>query len=263
MAPHPGPGQDPCSVCGNRVHPGWVAFLCMVCDQWFHCRCSGIHSQADYLRLAPWSCPTCSTPVPPATPTKEPESSDLERTRSTLSSGDSLSHRSLSIGPSSPPAQTSTAVPGRALERGRFLQFNCNGILHCHAELQYFLHPHQVLVACVQETKLGVNSSLKEFTDYATVRRDRPTGGGGGGLVTLIHHSVPYRVPDSGILPDDDMAKVQTVETFLGGTTLTFVNVHIPPASSWPRNYAPDFDALLENRGDQMVLGDFNTHHPS
>ena len=59
------------------------------------------------------------------------------------------------------------------------------------------------------------------------------------------------------------MAKVQTVKTYLGGTTLTFVNVHIPPASSWPRNYAPDFDALLEKRGDQMVLGDFNTHHPS
>ena len=47
------------------------------------------------------------------------------------------------------------------------------------------------------------------------------------------------------------------------GTTLTFVNVYIPPASSYPRNYAPDFDALLEDRGDQMVLGDFNAHHPS
>ena len=148
------------------------------------------------------------TPVPPVTPTREPESSDLERTYmfDPLVRGLPLS-QVLSIGPSSPPAQTSTAVPGPALERGRFLQFNCNGILHCHAELQDFLHCHQVLVACVQETKLGVNSSLKEFTDYATVRRDRPTGGGGGGLVTLVHHSVTYSVPDSGILPDDDKAK--------------------------------------------------------
>ena len=66
-----------------------------------------------------------------------------------------------------PPTQTSNAVKGPALERGRFLQFNCNGILHCHAELQDFLLRHQVLVVWVQETKLGVNSSLKEFTDYA------------------------------------------------------------------------------------------------
>ena len=83
------------------------------------------------------------------------------------------------------PLQPRRAPPlkGPALERGRFPQFNCNGILHCHAELLDFLHRHQVLFACVQETKLGVNSSLNEFTGYATVRRDRPTGGGGGGLV--------------------------------------------------------------------------------
>ena len=79
------------------------------------------------------------------------------------SSSGTLSHRSLSIGPSSPLAQTSTAAPGPALEKSRFLQFNYNGILHCHAELQDFLHRHQVLVDCVQETKLGVNSSLKEL----------------------------------------------------------------------------------------------------
>ena len=158
---------------------------------WYHCRCSRIDSPADYWRLAPSSCPTCSTPVSSTAPTREPETSDLEWTRPTLSSGDSLSHRSFSIGPSSPPAQTSTASPGPALERGRFLQFNCNGILHCHAEMQDFLHRHQVLVAWVQEAKLGVNPFLKKFTDYVTVRRDRSTGGGGGGLVTLVHHSVP------------------------------------------------------------------------
>ena len=59
------------------------------------------------------------------------------------------------------------------------------------------------------------------------------------------------------------MAEVLVVETDLGGTTLTFVNVYIPPASSCPRNYAPDFEALLEDRGDRMVLGDFSAHHPS
>ena len=102
IEPPPGPVQDPCSICGNRVHLGWISFLCMVCDQWCHRRCSGIHSQADYRRLAPRCCLTYAPPppVPPATPTREPESSDLERMRSALSSGEFLSHRFLSIGPS-------------------------------------------------------------------------------------------------------------------------------------------------------------------
>ena len=33
IEPHPAPVQDTCSVCGSRVHAGWVAFLCMSCDQ--------------------------------------------------------------------------------------------------------------------------------------------------------------------------------------------------------------------------------------
>ena len=43
-----------------------------------------------------------------------------------------------------------------------------------------------------------------------------------------ITPSLNYRVPDSGILPDDDTAEFLAVETDLGGTTLTFVNVYIP-----------------------------------
>ena len=57
IEPHPGPVQDPCSVCGNWVHPGWVAILYMVCDQWCHRCCSGIHSPEDYWRLAPCAPP--------------------------------------------------------------------------------------------------------------------------------------------------------------------------------------------------------------
>ena len=82
-----------------------------------------------------------------------------------------------------------------------------------------------VLVACVQDTKLGVNSTHKEFTGYAAIRRDRPIGGGGVGLVTLVCHYIPYRVPDGDILPDDDTAEVLPVEVDLAGSKLTFVNV--------------------------------------
>ena len=70
--------------------------------------------------------------------------------------------------------------------------------------------------------------------------------------------------PDGDILPNDDTAEVLAVEADLGeGATLTFINVYVPSASSWPRNYVPDFEAVLEDREDQMVLGNFNAHHTS
>ena len=47
IEPHTGPVQDSCSVCGDRVHSGWVSFLCMVWDQCCHNRCSEFHSPAD------------------------------------------------------------------------------------------------------------------------------------------------------------------------------------------------------------------------
>ena len=118
-----------------------------------------------------------------------------------------------------------------------------------------------VVVVSLQDTKLGVQSSLKEFTDYATIKHDRPLGGGGG-LVTLVHHSVTFRVPDGGILPNDATAGVLAVEAKLGGTTLNLNNVYAPRVVL-PRNFSPYSDALLEDHGDHMVLGDFNTHLPS
>ena len=206
IEPHSGHVQNPCSECGSRVHAGWVAFLFMVQTMVppplrrnpFH----GKLPVADPVELPNMfhPSPTCST---------------HQRDGYGADTFDLFFQRSLSTGPHSP-AHTSTSTPGPALEGGRFLQFNCNGIQHCHAELQDFLHRDQVLVACVQETKLGVNSSLKEFTDYATIRRDRP-GGCGGGLATLVHHSVPFRVPDGDILPKDDTAEVLAVEVDLGG----------------------------------------------
>ena len=151
---------------------------------------------------------------------------------------------------------------GPAIEGGRFLQFNCKGIQDCFAELQDFHHNHQVLVACVLDPKLGVNSTLNEFTVYATISRDRPTGGGGGGLAALVHHSVPYGVTECDIFPNDDMAEALAVETGLGAVHTDLGQCLYPPSSSCPRNYAPNFDILLEDHGDQMVLGVLNAQHP-
>ena len=80
------------------------------------------------------------------------------------------------------------------------------------------------------------------------MKRDRQHVGGGGS-VSLVLHYVPFRVPDGDMLPNDVTAEVLAVEA--------------DPSSSCPRNYVSDFEALLEDRGDQMMLSDLKAHHPS
>ena len=97
-----------------------------------------------------------------------------------------------------------------------------------------------------------------------TVRRHIPSNPG-----PLFYHSQASLSSPSSSVPEEGVP--QKKEEFLGSpkkecplrhggssgsrgqrlrTTVTFVNVYIPLASSCPRNYGPDFDALLVNRGD-------------
>ena len=90
-------------------------------------------------------------------------------------------------------------------------------------------------------------------------------------IPTRYHYSTPHGPPSLVQLPQYpfyfpprrsahlDTAEVLSVEADFGGTTLTFVNVYIPPGLLLPL----DFDALLMDRGDQMGFGDINAHHPS
>ena len=83
-----------------------------------------------------------------------------------------------SLGPTPPPLPSYNVV-------------SWNGLRNSAVELSDFLVRHGVKVACLQETKLSANVLTPKFPDYTVVRRDRPTGSGGG-LVTLIHHLLNY-----------------------------------------------------------------------
>ena len=47
-------------------------------------------------------------------------------------------------------------------------------------------------VACLQESKLSTHSPYTEFHNYYSPRRDHTDDRGGGGLLSLIHHSLTY-----------------------------------------------------------------------
>ena len=85
---NPGPEVlDPCSVCGEKgSREGGFRSGARSAS-------NGVTRDAQASRVsqssvgwAPWSCPSCNDPVPPSTPSRSPESSDMEHTRSLVSS---------------------------------------------------------------------------------------------------------------------------------------------------------------------------------
>ena len=132
----------------------------------------------------------------------------------------------LSIGPLSP-TQMSTTASGPAFEGGWFS--SCSSIaMTSSTAMQNFLHHHKELVACVHETKLWVNSALKELRGYATISCDCK-------IETIkwrTCHPCSSLCPlqcawwwHRYLLPNDNRAEVLAVEANLGVSTLTFVNV--------------------------------------
>ena len=135
------------------------------------------------------------------------------------------------------------------------LSWNCNGIRTSAVELASYLDARRVKIACLQETKLRPNSKLPRFPNYAAVRCDRPAGGGGG-LLTLIHHSVCFKNLPTPI--DDGTTESIAIKALFGDVEIQIVNIYIPPLSSCPPNYRATLLPLLS--ADTLIIGDINGH---
>ena len=110
-------------------------------------------------------------------------------------------------------------------------------------------------IACIQETKLNASSKLPSFPNYAVLRRDRPVGGGGG-LITLVHHSIPFIELPS---PFNDSTETIIVKAEISNNSFTIANVYIPPQSSCPPNFSASLLPLLVS--EIIVVGDINGHN--
>ena len=141
-----------------------------------------------------------------------------------------------------------------------FLQWNCNGLAGAAERLGHFLHHHNVKVAAVQETKLQPRNKTPNIPDYYILRKDRPSGGRGGGVALIIHHSVAFNPIDVSIA--DPHLEVIAASVTINNSSYNVANIYCPPSSACPNNYLPNIDAVFDlAQGDSLILGDWNAHH--
>ena len=136
------------------------------------------------------------------------------------------------------------------------LQFNCNGLSSRLEELKSFLSSYSIKLAVLQETKLSVASRTPAFPGFAVIRKDRSRNSGGG-LITLVHHSLSFT--ECMIANPDDFCEFQHTRIFLNDSHLDLFNVYFPPSSSCPPGHLPSLAGLLTGES-RLVLGDLNAH---
>ena len=154
---------------------------------------------------------------------------------------------------------------------------NVNGLKSSLLELSSFLHNHSVRIACLQETKLTASDPDPRIPSYNLLRRDRPSGGGGG-LAIYIHHSVTFSILDTSFF-NDNFTELLAIRAHINGSDKDIYNIYVPPQSSCALPVDPtanpppppqppfrfDISPLLVHAAgsDALIIGDFNGHHPS
>ena len=123
---------------------------------------------------------------------------------------------------------------------------------------------HNIHIAALQETKLTNKSKLKQTPGYTIVRKDRGNNAKGGGLIFLIHESIPFQqIPTPPSLKNDPHLEELSIQINSNNNSLALRNIYIPPTSSCTQGYSPPLLSLHDNLPDtSLLLGDFNAHHP-
>jgi exonuclease III len=89
----------------------------------------------------------------------------------------------------------------------KILHFNCNGLRNKKDDLEHHQNTHSIHIAAIQETKLTARAKDPKLLNYAIYRKDQ-TAKQGGGLLMLIHNSIPFTITK---LPDDNTIESQAI----------------------------------------------------
>ena len=137
-----------------------------------------------------------------------------------------------------------------------FLQFNCRDIKSSNSELKNYLFSFYPICACLCETFLKPYNKFK-IPGYNVLREDRISAPRGG-LALLIKDKTPYLELELSPFPDG-LLEVQGPKISINSHWVYVLNIYNPCKNISYEEFVHYFDQL---GSDQIILGDFNAHHP-
>lgn len=236
MLPTPVANTGPtrvCPACLGKIPNSLAPLTCRLCNRTFHHKCSGLTRAATQAQNASnaWSCVLCCP----------------DHQQRVQPSGDTVDKK-----------------PSRVSQRRklRILQWNVDGIGTAMPDIEQVLQTNSVDIAMIQETKLRSFDRTPQLNGYTTVRRDRPSGGRGGGLIAFIKKEVPFNevcAYRSGVQPGS--LEALAVEVRLGaGVKHIVANVYAPPVRSQIDGSAVLDLSPLAVSDRHIYCGDWNAH---
>ncbi|ESN91051.1 hypothetical protein HELRODRAFT_182281 [Helobdella robusta] len=106
------------------------------------------------------------------------------------------------------------------------------------------------------ESKLSKSSKMPIFRVHAIYRKDRGNSRRGG-LITLIHNSIPFSIMS---LPDTPTIESQDIKINAGGTDINIVDIYIPPQSVCTTGFSASILQFL-SISNVVLLGNVNAHN--
>ena len=138
----------------------------------------------------------------------------------------------------------------------KIMQWNANGLSGKLPDLIRYMREKDISICAVQETKLNQKSKVPHFDGFSLLRCDREKNSGGG-LAFIVKEGTPVREIN---LTKDSVLERQMLTLTGKHEDITLVNYYIPPTSSCPSGFSPDFRQILCS-GPALILGDANCHH--
>ena len=137
------------------------------------------------------------------------------------------------------------------------MQWNANGLKNKMVELEDKTRLLEIDIILIQESKLRSYDTNLKLKGYATIRKDRDVGRGGG-LISFIKEDIPFTVIDhsngvSNSMLDILMTDIQAPDL----NRMTLMNVYCPPSRGL--NHGNKFCTTeLTSEKNVIIGGDLN-----
>ena len=263
------PGPWTCAVCKKVSSDRLIAVECSKCENWLHVKCSKLKRATDRRKTHIWIGPCCEPTDPPSSPPQP--NPPPQHHPSPQQHNPHLPQHNPAPQQSVPTLQQPNPLQQQPVPQSsspddpedlNILQININGLYGKLTELLDLLNDKNIHICAIQESKLTSKSKAMKTPHYTMVRKDRGKNKGGG-LVFLVHESIPFQlIPTPANLQNDQHTEELSIS--LPGNTNNFniKNIYIPPVSSCTAGYTPPLEKILSTSDDStIIVGDFNGHN--